>query len=88
MNCLALSLLPQSGGEEDELDPGEAFERMQLDRIIANDPDSGAFHAAQKRSAMPSNVRSSGQFGGVKGQASTVRKQEQAHRINFGLRGA
>ncbi len=36
-------------GDDDELDPGEAFERAQAARIMATNPDSGAFHAARKK---------------------------------------
>ncbi|KAL6745955.1 kinesin-like protein [Haematococcus lacustris] len=52
-----------SGAEESELDAGEAFERMQLARLAANDPDSAVFHSALKKTA---GVRASGAFGGMK----------------------
>eukprot|EP00798_Chlamydomonas_sp_ICE-L_P026444 gene26444-17543_t len=34
------------GAGDDELDASEAFEKMQVDRINAVDPESGAYHAA------------------------------------------
>ncbi|PNH09459.1 Kinesin-like protein KLP1 [Tetrabaena socialis] len=42
-----------AGDEEDELDAGEAFERMHLARITERDPDSLAYHAALKRTTGP-----------------------------------
>lgn len=36
-------------GEVDELDPGEAFDKMQFERIVAFDPDSTAYYAARKK---------------------------------------
>jgi hypothetical protein len=41
----------QQEGDE-ELDAGEAFERAELQRIMATDPDSSAFHMARKKSTM------------------------------------
>jgi len=35
------------------LDPTEAFERLQVERIMATDPNSTAYHAARKRSPSP-----------------------------------
>ena len=40
-----------SGEDEDVLDAGEAFEKMQLHTITAKDPDSLAYHAALRRTA-------------------------------------
>jgi kinesin family protein 6/9 len=78
--------LQGEGGEEDEeLDAGEAFERMQLARVAANDPDSAAYHAARKKAAPLATVRASGAFGGVKGAADAVRKKEYEALINAGL---
>ena len=39
---------PQEGDEE--LDVGEAFEKAELQRILATDPDSSAYHMALKKS--------------------------------------
>ena len=35
--------------EEDKLDDGEQFEQMEVDRAVADDPDSLAFFQAHKR---------------------------------------
>jgi len=37
-----------SAAEEDALDPGEQFERLEMARATAEDPDAGAFYAARK----------------------------------------
>ncbi len=36
-------------GEGDELDAGEAFDRMEAQRIAETAPESGAYHAALKK---------------------------------------
>jgi kinesin family protein 6/9 len=36
------------GGENDELDDQEAFDKLETERVMANDPDSLAFFSAQK----------------------------------------
>ncbi len=38
--------------EDADLDPGEAFDKAQVARIMATDPESGAFFAAKKRTAL------------------------------------
>ena len=43
-------LCPQDP-DADEIDAAEAFERMQLERIAATDPNSTAYHAALRKTA-------------------------------------
>ena len=74
----------------DEMDAAEAFERMQIERIVASDPDSTAYHAAMRKTstAAPGAIRTQGQFPGVKGQADAIRRKEQEKMINLGLTAA
>lgn len=36
---------------DDDLDAGEAFERLEAARIMATNPDSAAYHSARKKAA-------------------------------------
>lgn len=79
-----------AAGEEEELDAGEAFERMQLGRITATDPDSAAYHAAAKKTLRGAGgpvagTRSQGAFGGSKAAADALRRKEYEALINQGL---
>ncbi len=74
----------QAAGE-DELDAGEAFERMQMARVTASDPDSLAYHAAMRKSTQQAAVRGSRAFGGEKAAADAIRKREYMQAINAGL---
>ena len=40
---------PEPVFDEDKLDDGEAFEQMEMDRVVADDPDSLAFFQAHKK---------------------------------------
>ncbi|KXZ54349.1 hypothetical protein GPECTOR_5g430 [Gonium pectorale] len=64
--------------EEDELDAGEAFERMQLARITERDPDSLAYHAALRRTVGPAAAAASPRVAamGAKGAAAATRRME------------
>jgi len=57
------------------LDPSEQFDRMEMERILSEDPESSAFYAARKhvRRAHPA---SAGAFGGEKGRSTLARKRE------------
>ncbi len=80
---------PPSLIEQDDadLDAGEAFERMQLSRIMATNPDSAAYHAAMRKSvtASPGRVAPGGPVGGVKAQAQAMRRREHEQAIAAGL---
>ncbi|GLC42055.1 Kinesin heavy chain [Pleodorina starrii] len=72
---------PGGGEEEDELDAGEAFERMQLARITERDPDSLAYHAAMRRTAAPGATAArplpgAVGGGGAKAAAAATRRME------------
>ncbi|EFJ50296.1 Kif9 type kinesin [Volvox carteri f. nagariensis] len=81
------------GEEEDELDAGEAFERMQLARITERDPDSLAYHSALRRTAAgppgshgmgrPPPAGASG--GNAKAAAAATRRMEATQAVNRGL---
>lgn len=51
VGMLALNKAGGRGADVDELDPGEAFDKMQMERIVAFDPDSTAYYAARKKTA-------------------------------------
>ncbi|GFR47649.1 hypothetical protein Agub_g9392 [Astrephomene gubernaculifera] len=78
------------GEEDDELDAGEAFERMQLARITERDPDSLAYHAALRRSgaaapgAAGPGAGAAGSGGGAKAAAAASRRLEQTQTMNRG----
>ncbi|KAG2485910.1 hypothetical protein HYH03_015354 [Edaphochlamys debaryana] len=82
--------MPGAPDEEDELDAGEAFERMQMARITERDPDSLAYHAALKRTggagpgagapSRPATVAAPG----AKAAAAASRKQEATAAVNRG----
>jgi len=67
------------------LDAGEAFERMQINRIIANNPDSAAFMAAKRKTLTGSGT--AGGFGGVKGKSEATRRLEHEQAIAAGVIG-
>ena len=70
--------------DDDELDAGEAFERMQLAQIVANNPDSAAYHAAMRKVGGAVRTASPGRFGGVKAQADAMRRRELEQAIAAG----
>ena len=47
---------PDNMDDGDVLDDGEAFDRLEMERVAAEDPDSLAYHNAKKR--MQSTLRS------------------------------
>jgi hypothetical protein len=53
----------------DVLDDGEAFERMEFERIVGEDPDSVAYYAAQKKLASS-----------LKGGISVTQRRNRAQR--------
>ncbi|GIM16156.1 hypothetical protein Vretimale_18808 [Volvox reticuliferus] len=80
---------PGPGDDEDELDAGEAFERMQLARITERDPDSLAYHAAMRRTAHGGGggggaavSRSPAGAGGAKAAAAATRRMEATQALN------
>ncbi|GIL58915.1 hypothetical protein Vafri_13928 [Volvox africanus] len=80
---------PGPGDEEDELDAGEAFERMQLARITERDPDSLAYHAAMRRTAATAHGGGGGAVsrppagaGGAKAAAAATRRMEATQALN------
>ncbi len=84
--------------DDEELDAGEAFERMQSERVLATNPDSAAFQAARRKTAAgPGTLAaaaaaghagaggaSAARFGGVKGAAEATRKLEHEQAIASG----
>ncbi|KAG2434981.1 hypothetical protein HYH02_011980 [Chlamydomonas schloesseri] len=73
-------------GEEDEMDAGEQFERMQIARISERDPDSLAFHTALKRTgAAMSRPATVATGGNAKAAAMATRKMEHTQAVNKGL---
>lgn len=82
--CAVLQSAQSNADGGDETDAGEAFEKMQLSRLTASDPDSAAYHAALRRTAA-APVRSSTNFGGVKAAADATRKREHEALVNAGL---
>ena len=58
------------------MDEGEKFEKMYLERILKEDPDSSPFYAAQSTLRKSKKPLASQNFGGDKGRAETLRKQE------------
>ena len=73
--------------DDDELDAGEAFERMQLAQIMSTNPDGAAYHAAMRKVAGGGGAmrkESPGRFGGVKAQAEANRRREQEQAIAAG----
>ena len=84
MYCVYLhSVLQAVGAEDEELDAGEAFERMQINRVAAIDPTMVAYHAALKKTGLQG--RPQGTFGGVKAAADATRKKEHEAAIAAGL---
>lgn len=73
--------LAQNADDED-LDAGEAFERMQIGRVVASNPDGAAFHAALRKAQAISPVKG---FQGVKAAAEATRKREHEKAIAAGL---
>ncbi len=77
-----------AGDEEDELDAGEAFERMQMARITERDPDSLAYHQALRRTAAVGGPggpsRPATVAAGAKAAASATRKMEATAAVNRG----
>lgn len=76
---------------QEDLDAGEAFERMQLERIMATNPESAAYHAAMRKAghAGPGALAGGGGagtrgFGGVKAKGEAMRKREHELAIATG----
>ncbi|GAX79184.1 hypothetical protein CEUSTIGMA_g6624.t1 [Chlamydomonas eustigma] len=75
-------LFTLSQDEDDaELDAGEAFEKMQVGRIMAKNPESSAFHAARRKMGGNSPNR----YHGVKAAAEATRRLEYEKAIAAGL---
>ncbi|MEW5314042.1 MAG: hypothetical protein WDW38_005568 [Sanguina aurantia] len=77
-------ILGRDDGDADDLDTAEAFERMQMDATVSIDPDSGAYHAARRRTAA-AGQRAPALFTGVKAQAAATRKKELEIRVALGM---
>ncbi|KAG1676321.1 hypothetical protein FOA52_001116 [Chlamydomonas sp. UWO 241] len=74
--------------DKDELDAAEAFERMQVSRMTANDPDSVSYHTAvRKAGAAPgalTGAAGTARFGGVKAKGEATRRREAEQAIAAG----
>lgn len=57
---------------------------MQMDATVSIDPDSGAYHAARRRTAA-AGQRAPALFTGVKAQAAATRKKELEIRVALGM---
>ena len=77
----SFAMASQTNDDED-LDAGEAFERMQIGRIVATNPDSAAFHSALRKAAQVNPPKG---FQGVKAVAEATRKREHVQAIAAGL---
>ncbi len=65
------------------MDAGEAFEQMQIGRVMATNPESAAFMAARRKLGVRPGA-SPGKFGGVKGAADATRRIEYEQAIAAG----
>ncbi|KAK3249053.1 Kinesin heavy chain [Cymbomonas tetramitiformis] len=63
---------PDTGGE----DMAEQFDRMEMERVLGEDPESGAFHNARKTLRRKKPVPAASYYGD-KGRAEGVRRLEQ-----------
>ena len=67
------------------MDASEQFDRVEMQRIILEDPDSVSFHTAKKSLKKMTPV-SSRTLRGEKAKASISRKMEREVALNFGYK--
>ena len=83
---LTLRAAGLGGADEEELlDASEQFDRVEMQRIILEDPDSVSFHTAKKSLKKMTPV-SSRTLRGEKAKASISRKMEREVALNFGYK--
>lgn len=82
MNVLSV----QADEDGELLDASEQFDKVEMQRIILEDPDSLAFHTAKKSLKKMTPLAKGKTLRGEKAKATMTRKMERDLALNFGLK--
>ncbi|UPR05061.1 kinesin [Chloropicon primus] len=80
------SLSVQADEENELLDASEHFDKVEMQRIILEDPDSLAFHTAKKSLKKMTPLAKGKTLRGEKAKATMTRRMERDLALNFGLK--
>lgn len=73
----------RTGGDEDQLDDGEQFERLEAERVMQEDPESMSFYAARKQLMHTMKLK---RRGGAAGSSPTKAKSSTATKLPAAIR--
>lgn len=76
----------QADEDNELLDASEQFDKVEMQRIILEDPDSLAFHTAKKSLKKMTPLAKGKTLRGEKAKATMTRKMERELALNFGLK--